>query len=322
LARETGGEAVPAGNDLLAALQRVSRDLDTYYVLSYRSRSASDGRFHNLQITSTRPGAHVRARAGYWAALPTDVRAIRAMPALMLPTRAIRRSPLIEVWFGTTVERDGRRRAIFTWSPASPSSRAKPAPRPEVVALTVSTAAGKVLFEGEISPARTGGQVADSAGFDATPGRLQFDYAVLRADGSKLDAGAQDFDVPEMPAGPPVILQPQLLLAATAREFREISNDPKAAPLPTREFRRTEHLLMRVPTYDPAGRDVEVSARLINRVGAVLIELEPPSQVPDSTMRQFDLPLARFAPGEYSLEVAARSDSGSARQLIRFRITG
>jgi VWFA-related protein len=324
LARETGGEAVPAGDDLLAGLQRVSRDLDTYYVLSYRSRSSSDGRFHNLRISSSRAGAHVRARSGYWAALPTEVRAIRAMPALMLPTRAIRRSPLIEVWFGTTVESDGRLRAIFTWTPAPPSARAKPAPRPEVVALKVSTVAGKVLFEGEISPARTGGpsQMADSASFDATPGRLQFDFTVLRADGSKLDAGAQDFDVPEMPAGPPVILQPQLLLAASAREFREISNDPRAAPLPTREFRRTERLLMRVPTYDPAGSDVQVSAKLINRVGAVLIELEPSSQVPDSTIRQFDLPLARFAPGEYSLEVAARSESGSARQLIRFRITG
>jgi hypothetical protein len=39
-------------------------------------------------------------------------------------------------------------------------------------------------------------------------------------------------------------------------------------------------------------------------------------------MTQFDLPLSRFAPGEYSIEVAARSDGGIARELIRFRITG
>ena len=40
------------------------------------------------------------------------------------------------------------------------------------------------------------------------------------------------------------------------------------------------------------------------------------------TLTQFDLPLARFAPGEYSIEVAAQSDAGTARELIRFRITG
>ena len=33
---------------------------------------------------------------------------------------------------------------------------------------------------------------------------------------------------------------------------------------------------------------------------------------------QFDLPLARFAPPGYPIEVAAQSDAGTARELISF----
>jgi len=325
IARQTGGEVVAAGADFASGLQRVSRDLDAYYVLTYSSTQSNDGRFHNLQVTSTRRDALVRTRSGYWAPLPFELRAsLRPTPATMVPLRAVRRSPLIDSWFGSTVEADGRRRAIFTWSPVPPSPVAKKMAKPEIVALKVSTPSGRVLFEGEISPVgvtSVASPHAVSAAFDVPVGRLQFDFTVLAADGSKLDTGAQDFDVPEMRSGPPVILAPQLFRAASAREFRELVANPNAAPLPGREFRRTDHVLMRVPTFDPAGKPVHVAAKLINRVGATVIDLPSTSDVP-TQLNQFELQLARFAPGEYSLEISAQSESGTARQLIRFRITG
>jgi VWFA-related protein len=327
LARETGGDALTAGGDLLPALQRVSKDLDSYYVLSFTSTGPHDGRFHKLEITSTRRDARVRARSGYWALLPSELRTTRAPLPSFLPTRALRRSPLIESWFGLTAEPDGRRRVIFTWTPAPfPStSRAKPAPRPEVVALKVATASGAVLFDGEVAPARAGNVSSlrpSSAVFLATPGRLQFDLTILQGDGSKLDVSALDYEVPSVRGPTPVILPPQVFRAASAREFREISADVNAAPLPGREFRRTERLLLRVPTFEPAGNAVRVSVKLVNRLGTVLVELSPMEEEAGLALPQFDLPLARFAPGEYSLEVAARSDGGIARELIRFRITG
>lgn len=325
IAKQTGGEAVAAGADLQSGLQRVSRDLDAYYVLTYYSTQTNDGRFHNLQVTSTRRDALVRTRSGYWAPLPFELRAsLRPTPAPVVPMRALRRSPLIQAWFGSTVEPDGRRRAIFTWSPAPPSPTAKKIARPEIVSLKASTPSGRVLFEGDLSPVgvnSVGSTQPVSAAFDVPVGRVQFDFMVLAADGSKLDTGAQDFDVPEVRTGPPVILAPQLFRAASAREFREISTNANAAPLPDREFRRTDHLLLRVPTFDPAGKQVEVTAKLINRVGVTVIDLPLTTDVPHQ-LSQFDLQLARFAPGEYSLEIAAQSESGASRQLIRFRITG
>ena len=327
LARQTGGDALAAGQDLTPAFQRVSRDLDSYYVLTFTSTNPNDGRFHSVQVTSSRRGAQVRARSGYWAPLPSELRTTRLSLPALLPTRALRRSPLIDSWFGLTVEPDGHRRIIFTWTPSTApvSTRTRPARRPDVVALKVTTPTGTVLFDGEVGPAHPGnasGVRPDSAVFQAMPGRLQFDLTILQADGSKVDVAMQDFEVPNVRGANPVILPPQLLSAASAREFRDISADTNAAPLPGREFRRTEHLLLRVPTFEPGGNVVQVSAKLVNRVGAVVADLVPMPDEAGRTLKQFELPLSSFAPGEYSIEVAARSDAGIARELIRFRITG
>ncbi len=238
-------------------------------------------------------------RSGYWAPLQSELRAATARlnPPPLLPTRALRRSPFIESWFGLTVEPGGGRRIIFTWTPSPPRTpaRGKAPARPDVVALKVTTPAGAVLFDGEVASARAGNTSTlrpDSAVFQATPGRLQFDLTILQADGSKLDVGALDFDVPNVRGVNPVILPPQLLSAGSAREFRDIEADANAAPLPGREFRRTERLLLRVPTFEPAGNAVQVSAKLVNRVGTVLIDLAPMPDEAGRTLIQFDLPLA------------------------------
>jgi VWFA-related protein len=328
LARQTGGDGLPAGQDLGSAFQRVSRDLDSYYVLTFTSTTPTDGRFHGLQITSNRRDAQVRARTGYWAPLPSELRAsTRLMTAPLLPTRALKRSPYIESWFGLTVEPDGQRRVIFTWMPAASRqpARSKPNARPDVVALKVTTPSGALLFEGEVVSARPGaGSSArpSSAVFQATPGRLQFDLTILQADGTKLDVGAMDFEVAGIRGANPVILPPQVFRAQSAREFRDLLTDANAAPVPDREFRRTERLLLRVPIFEPGGKTVHVSVKLVNRVGTLVADLAPMPEEAGQKLTQFDLPLARFAPGEYLIEVAAQSDAGTARELIRFRITG
>ena len=322
-ARQTGGASVVAGADLSVGLQNVMRDLDGYYVLTYRTTTPSDGRFHAVEVTARRRDAAVRTRTGYWAPLPAEWRASRPPSVPIVPMRAIRRSPFIHSWFGTMMQTDGTRRAIFTWTPSSTVPRGTRPARAELVSLKVSTLAGKVLFEGEVAPVQAavgGAHRVDSAVFESPPGRLQFDLTILRADGSRLDTGTEDVDIPEVKAGPPVILQPQLFRAASALEFRALSADANAAPLPGREFRRTEHLLIRVPTYDPSGGQVRVSAKLMNPLGSTLLEL--PAAEPSGSLSQFDVVLARFAPGEYAFELAVESGSGKARQLVRFRITG
>jgi VWFA-related protein len=330
LARETGGVAAGNGEDLTATLRRASRDLDSYYVLTFTPNNPGDGRFHTLEIGSTRRDVHVRARSGYWAPTPPATRTTNfrsLLPPPLVSTRALRKSPFIDSWFGLTVESDGSRRVIFTWTPAAPPAPPRrPAAKADVVALKVTTTSGTVVYEGEVAPVQPGVNGSslrpDSVVIQASQGRLQFDLTILQADGTKLDVGALDFDVPAVRGATPVILPPQLFRAASAREFREISGNTKAAPQPGREFRRTEWLVLRVPTFDPGGNEVQVAARLVNRVGATVAELVAMPQESNRMLAQFDLSLARFAPGEYSIEVSAQSSGGVARELIRFKITG
>jgi hypothetical protein len=330
IARETGGVAAGNGDDLTAVLRRASRDLDSYYVLTFKPSNAGDGRFHTLEISSTRRDVHVRARSGYWAATPPSMRTTSfrsLLPSPLVSTRALRKSPFIDSWFGLTVEPDGSRRVIFTWTPAVPPAQPRrPQGKADVVALKVTTTSGSIVYEGEVAPVQPGVNGSslrpNSAVIQASPGRLQFDLTILQADGTKLDVGAQDYDVPTVRGATPVILPPQLFRAASAREFREIRSNSNAAPQPGREFRRTEWLVLRVPTFDPGGNEVQVAARLVNRVGATVADLVAMPQESNRTLAQFDLSLARFAPGEYSIEVSARSSGGVARELIRFKITG
>lgn len=324
LAEETGGEALTPGSDLVEAFRRVGRDLDGYYLLSYTSSHGADGRFYDVQVRATIPHVQVRARTGYWAPLRSEFfRSFESRPAA--PVRAIRRSPLIDTWLGLTVAPDGTQRVIFTWEPSERlGQRRAPAGRPSTVGVKVTTTTGAMLYEGEIrTPRATTGPVREEAAvFDAAPGRIQIDLIVFGADGSRVDTAAHDIDVPDANRADPVILPPQIFRSSSAREFREISADPLSAPVPSRRFRRTERLLLRVPTHSPSGASVAVTARVLNRIGQVLREIRPMGNRGPEGAMQFDLPLAWLAPGEYTIELSAKSPAGVARELVRFTLTG
>ena len=104
-------------------------------------------------------------------------------------------------------------------------------------------------------------------------------------------------------------------------EFREISENPYAAPVPSREFRRTDRLFLRVPTNSKSGSAVAVTARVVNRVGQVLREIQSMKGT-DGAPAQFDIPLAWLAPADYTIELTAKNAAGNAREVIRIRVTG
>lgn len=324
IAEETGGEAVMNPAELEAGLERVARDLDGYYLLSYTSSHAATGRFYGVQVRARRNGASVRTRTGYWAPIPPDLlHGAEGRPAV--PARAIRRSPLIETWLGLTVTPEGVQQVTFTWEPAELRAQVRNAVRsPSVVALKVTSREGAVLFDGEISAPREGRAVGrqDAAFFDAPPGLVQLDLTIFAADGTRIDSAAHDVDIPDSSRADPLILPAQLFRSSSAREFREISRDPAAAPVPAREFRRTERLLLRVPAYSPGGSAITLSVRVLNRSGQILRQLEPMPALAGRDIRQFDLPLGWLAPGEYAIELNATSSAGTAKEIVRFRVTG
>jgi hypothetical protein len=67
LAEQTGGRAIINTNDVGPHLERVARDLRTYYSLGYQPVHAGDGRYHRIEVKlrEKQRGWQVRHRAGY-----------------------------------------------------------------------------------------------------------------------------------------------------------------------------------------------------------------------------------------------------------------
>jgi hypothetical protein len=59
----------------------------------------------------------------------------------------------------------------------------------------------------------------------------------------------------------------------------------------------------------------------VNRVGQSLRELQTIDPTSDGIL-QYDVPLASLAPGEYRIELTATTETATAREAIRFRVTG
>ena len=69
VSRETGGLSFTnPGHRTSEVFSKIESDLRNMYVLGFTPPAdARDGRFHRLDVTTTRPDLVVRSRAGYWA---------------------------------------------------------------------------------------------------------------------------------------------------------------------------------------------------------------------------------------------------------------
>jgi hypothetical protein len=239
----------------------------------------------------------------------------------------LRRSPLIQSWSGVTPAETGRALVMVTWTPSATLAPTVTAttqkPRAATVVIKASTPDGTVLFDGPVGP--TGDPVSpgvpNHASFDAPLGPVRVDMKILDVKGVVIDTDTRDLTVPKPQSSGPTIYAPAVLRARSAREFRELSGDPNAAPVPTRDFWRTDRLLIRVPAFDASGSPVAVAATLLNRWRQPMRSVDPMSQ-PSEAITQFDLPLAGLAPGEYTLRLSVAGPGGTISEHVTFRVQG
>jgi len=334
LAEGTDGRAtLDAGtpDDLGRAMQQMVSDASAYYLLTYRSSHADDGKFREVQVKVTRPGVRVRARKGYWALWPDEALAKELLAKVNAPSAAPppppgfalpwRTSNLIRPWFGIARGENGKTRVTFVWEPAPrvPGDRARTVASPARVQLTALAPDGTQVFKGEVcGPAL---QICDSsrAVFDVPPGRLRLRMAIEDAASQEIDADVREISIRDL-KGPVALGSAEIVRTRTARDFHEASTDAAIAGAASREFSRTERLIVRFPAYAPDGAP-HVSVRLINRIGQTMRTLDVERSSIGDGRYQFDLPLASFAPGEYYFELTASSGAGEAKDLIGFRVT-
>jgi VWFA-related protein len=72
--RFTGGKEYPfiSEKSLERAIQGISQELHSQYLLSYTPNNPGDGGFHEIKVTVNRPQLEVRTRPGYWVAARPD----------------------------------------------------------------------------------------------------------------------------------------------------------------------------------------------------------------------------------------------------------
>jgi VWFA-related protein len=357
LAGETDGRAITNQNDLEKGLKQVVRDTSVYYLIGYNStRAPQDGKFHEIKVKVKRPGVEVRHRKGYWALTPEETARAVAPPAPEKPKdfeaalasigrRSTTQPDLVRTWLGLGRGQGGKTRLTFVWEPlpAPPGVRLATPARLTITAVapdgstiyrgrspdvalssSIPVGGGESIDLGSIGPAAPP-PTANAAStrkvvFEAPPGKIQLRYQVENERAAIVDTSVQEVDVPDLGAPELQVTTPVVVRARTVKEFRDLLADPGAMPTPIREFRRTDRLIMRFEVFGPGGVTPDVSAKLLNRAGQPMNDLALSAQ-PSNTGFQLDLPLAGMAAGEYLVEVAAKAESGSARQLVAFRIT-
>ncbi len=345
LSEQTDGRAIVNRNSLLEGMKQIVRDSSYYYLIGYTSKAPTDGKFHPLKVRVKRKGVDVRARRGFWAATVTDVSRVAnpvkdvARPvqaALASISTAVQANRYVRTWVGSQRGAGGKTRVTLVWepSPAPPGARRDPI---GAVSLLVADAAGNLVYRGRsaapTAPAgpaaapRTAGSTGSPVGmgpqqvsFDAPPGKLDLRITVEGTDGAgTLDRENQAVEIPDFSGVQPSISTPRLFRARTARDVQVLQADATAIPAVTREFSRTERLLIRFDAYLPGTEQPAPTARLLNRAGTRMSDV---AVTPGASAGSYvlNVGLNTIPAGEYLVEVALAGTSGETTSLIPFRV--
>ncbi len=322
LAKDTGGALITNPGE---GLSRALAESSTYYLLTFTSPTLRrDGRFHPVSVRAANPKLSIRARSGYVARAPVEVAATpgsRREPAI--PPLTLRASRLIRPWFGTARGSDGRTRITFVWEPAPQVAGERGREAPSRVSLSVFDGGGKRLFEGAIRPvgASLFGATEDTrAVFESAPGRLRVEMSIQDAASRRLDSDVRELMVGRFP-GPVAFGTVQVFRARSAREVRVITDDANPVPVASRQFSRTDRLILRLPVYvSGAASPPAVSARLVSGFGSTMRELRVDRALGTDT-HQIEVSLAGLASGDYAVDLRAKHPAGTARDIVAFRVT-
>ena len=324
LASETDGRAIVNQNDLDAGLKQIVRDSSAYYLIGYTStQNATDGKFHQINVKVKRPNVQVRARKGYLALTPLEAERALAPPRPGPPAAVVdalgtlavsSRRSLIRTWIGMSPGSNGKTKVSFVWEPAPPPPGVR-TEAPARVSLVAGSPNSDLYFRGKVPSASAPARVD----FEVPPGPLDLDIAIEDVGAQVLDRETRKLVIPSLGLGL-TMSTPQVFRAGTLREWQALAADPNAVPVPVRQFRRADRLLIRVGAQSSGGSPT-VTARLLNREGN---EMSVLATAPTGAggLTNIDAPLAALPAGEeFLIEITVSDGRDKASTLIAIRIT-
>ena len=261
LAENSDGRAIVNQNDLLSGMKQIVVDSSFYYLLGYASSVGKpDGKFHEIDVKVKRPGLQLRHRKGYWALKPEEAARLNAPAKNTAPSPVVTaiaanvtpRSRHVRTWLGTARGENGKTRVTFVWEPVAPppGQAGRDAERPARVQVAATAGDGSPIFRGTAAPSSAAGATAPaSVSFEAAPGRIQLRLSIEGSQADVIDSEIREMNVPDLTGPQLIIATPELYRARTLPELQRLKQDPAAVPTATRDFSRTDRLLIRTGAY-------------------------------------------------------------------------
>ena len=322
LADNTDGRAIVNRNDLGTAMKQIIRDSSAYYLVGYTTQAPTDGKFHELKVRVKRPGVQVRARRGFWAFTNEDVARAVAGPKAGPPpavTKALAAiAPMtnrrdIRTWIGSEKGEGGKTKLTLLWEPL-PATPGVKRDEPRRVTVLATSPSGDIVYRGRVPGELAAVGSGAAITFDVPPGNLDLRLTIEGDGTGTLDVEDRKLQVPDFSAPDVVIATPRIWVGRNARDFAAITSATPPPPTATREFRRTDRLLIKFTVGVPSGTPT-VTAQLLNQQGTKMVD------VPVTDGTTIDLPLANLAAGQYLLEITAKGEGDKAvSELIAFRL--
>jgi hypothetical protein len=134
-----------------------------------------------------------------------------------------------------------------------------------------------------------------------------------------MDSATQELTVPDYSKVQVSLSTPRVYKGRTVRDLQTLKGNSAAAPIADRTFSRAERLFVRVEAYSADGSAPAVSARLLNRGGTAMSDL--PMQAGASGQSELEFGLSALAAGDYVIEINAKTGTGTAQELIAFKVS-
>jgi VWFA-related protein len=326
LADETDGRAILGRNGLDEGIDQMLRDSSFHYLLGYSSTAAqADGKFHQIRVRVKRPNVDVRARKGYWASTADDVSratapvivtpqpVLDALSAIAVPNQDGR---MVRTWVGTARGAAGSTRVTVVSEIVAAGAAGRGS---STAYLTISAAhpRAETVFESPSVELRPGA-APQRVSFDTGAGSLEVKIVLADQEGRTIDRETRTIDVPDFSGSEVALGTPRFHRPRTLRDFQTLAADADAVPLATREFARTDRLLIRFDARGPGGGPASPAAAILSRAGRKMFDVQVAPSVAEGASHQIDLALSPLPAGEYLLEIAGSPEG--PRELSAFRI--
>jgi VWFA-related protein len=320
------GFARPRSN-IAPALKQILVDASANYLLGYRSPVGTpDDKLHKIEVRTRRRDVELRYRKGWWSFTPPPPPPPDEAPPVVTPkamqaalsTALTPRDRIVRTWLGQSRADGGKTRLTFVWEPVTRTGEVRDADRPTAVVVTASDPGGSTIFSDRavLSPDDTGRP--SRTVFDVDPSAVRLRLRVENETADVLDSETRPVTVLDLSAADLIIGTPEVFRVRTTLDVQRVRADSNPTPSPSREFSRSERLLVRVPVYGSAAAGSSLTAQLLNRTGRLITDL--PVSGADGPGPQLELSLNSLPPDDYVLRFVAAAGQASAEELVAFRV--